>query len=729
MPWDIPFSLRCSTLRENINKGYMISILIYECPDMHTFRYRGYNMMQITQQNNSSLWKCVYFFRHELNALEILLHKVHFVTIIRMKWNHELDDFIVKAKKQNVRVLFDIDDLVFDLNYLPLLYNTLNINPTEADYDYWFSYFSRFNFTASKADAFITTNDYLGQKIKNKYKKEVYSIPNFLNQEQIEISNDLCRQKANVESKKPFTIGYFSGTPSHINDFKIIYKELLELLIDYKIKLLVVGFMEFPSEMREFIDKGQILYTPLVDFIELQKQLAQVDVNIVPLVNNTFTNCKSELKYFEAAIVKTITLATPTFAYQYCIKNGINGYLCKEGEWYDKIMYIYKNIDTKKNIEDKAYEDAIQGYTGNVIIRKINEAYSFLASTNYSKNKKYEKILKDIPKISVIIPVYNAEKYLEHCIMSILSQTFKYFECLIVDDCSTDRSLELCNNFAQKDSRIKIIHREENGGVAQARKTGIENIITEYTLFIDNDDWIEPTMLEELYTKMITENYDMVCCDFNHEFDNQTVYSKQDPEEKDNSELIKQIISWGDFLPVTWNKLIRTEIYRKIIFPSASYSEDRGIMVQVLQFTKKIGYVNKSLYHWNHVSTSLSRKKSNAINNLIDDYKVYVLILCFINNNISNANEYVDMILFHIDNLGFLCSDNQQILDAYKRSINEIIKRKLIFTTSKIVKEQKKFEKRVKELNKIMYFKRKLKKIIPRMVKDIIKGKKQFLIL
>jgi len=378
-PWEISLGSRCSLLKQCIEKGDMISILIYEYPDTSTFRYRAYNLTQITQNTNNSQWKCVYFFRHELSTVKEYLDKIHLITIIRVRWNQDLDDFIVRAKYHNIKVLFDVDDLVFDLNYLPLLHNTLNVNSSEIDYDFWFACISRIGFTASKADGFITTNSYLGEKLKEKFQKEFCIIPNFINHEQMEISQNLCLQKAKAKNNKPFTIGYFSGTPSHINDFKVVYKELSALLSDYKMNLLVVGFMEFPAEMQEFIERKQIIYTPLVDFIELQRQVAQVDANIVPLVNNTFTNCKSELKYFEAAIVNTVTFATPIFSYNSCIEDGINGYLCKEGEWYEKIAKYFNDEKSGKKIIKKAYDNAICNYSGDCILNKINEAYNFFA--------------------------------------------------------------------------------------------------------------------------------------------------------------------------------------------------------------------------------------------------------------------------------------------------------------------------------------------------------------
>ena len=155
----------------------------------------------------------------------------------------------------------------------------------------------------------------------------------------------------------------------------------------------------------------------------------------------------------------------------------------------------------------------------------------------------------NVPKISVIVPVYNSEKYLEQCIESILNQTFEEFECLLVDDCSTDTSLEICNIFKNKDSRIEVYHKERNEGTGQARGTGVFHAEGEYIIFADNDDWIEPVMLEELYRKIRSEDCDMVCCDFYDEYPQKTIYRKQDTGEQDNIELIKEIIAWDNFYP------------------------------------------------------------------------------------------------------------------------------------------------------------------------------------
>ena len=117
------------------------------------------------------------------------------------------------------------------------------------------------------------------------------------------------------------------------------------------------------------------------------------------------------------------------------------------------------------------------------------------------------------PKISIIVPVYKAENYLHRCVDSILTQTFSDFEVLLIDDGSPDKSGYICDEYARKDSRVRVFHKE-NGGVSSARQCGIDNAYGEYTIHADPDDWVEPTMLEELYAKAMDEDADMVICDY-----------------------------------------------------------------------------------------------------------------------------------------------------------------------------------------------------------------------
>jgi glycosyltransferase involved in cell wall biosynthesis len=345
-PWNISFWERLEILKkENIKQRV---VYIYEKADSSTFRYRVYNMCQ--SLDYSSKWVGSYFFEDELPLLGEYIEKVDIFIFVRTRWSIRIDEFINKIKKATKPIVFDTDDLVFDVEKIPLIMNTLNIDFNNPEnYSYWFSYVSRLWLMGKKCDFFIGTNKFLCDKIENTFKKPVFIVNNFLNNEQIKISARLFSQKSKerIQKKKFFRVGYFSGTPSHINDFKKISSEMIRLLEDCpNITLEVTGYMEFPDNMKDLANKKRIIHRPFVDFLTLQRKISEVDVNIVPLVDNEFTNCKSELKFFEAAVVGTITCAIPTFVYKENINNEKNGYLCEEGDWYSTIKTVYeKGID------------------------------------------------------------------------------------------------------------------------------------------------------------------------------------------------------------------------------------------------------------------------------------------------------------------------------------------------------------------------------------------------
>lgn len=377
-PWIIPLADRCNEFLQAYKQNKKIALMLYEKADTSTFRYRCYNLYQWTKKSDD--WQCIYFFLDEAQTILEYLPKCTLFVIVRARWEHIVDQLIYRAKSLNKKVIFDVDDLIFDINYFNLVTNTLNVHfGSERDYEFWFACITRIGFTASKADGFTCTNAFLGERLQTLYGKPFQVIPNSLNEEQITVSEYYSKAKKAESRKYPFSIGYFSGTPSHINDFKVVYKELAQLLHDYpEMRLDVVGFMNFPAELNTYIQAGRITFQPLVDFIELQRLMAQVDVNVVPLVNNTFTNCKSELKFFEGAIVDTITLATPIYTYKNAILSGENGYLCKEGDWYSAIESIFKDLTLASKIAKKAHRDAIMNYSGDNFVHKIVTSYEHL---------------------------------------------------------------------------------------------------------------------------------------------------------------------------------------------------------------------------------------------------------------------------------------------------------------------------------------------------------------
>ena len=217
----------------------------------------------------------------------------------------------------------------------------------------------------------------------------------------------------------------------------------------------------------------------------------------------------------------------------------------------------------------------------------------------------------NMPKISIIVPVYKAEKYLNRCVDSILAQTFTDFELLLIDDGSPDRSGEICDEYAKKDSRIRVIHKE-NCGVSSARQRGLDESIGEYTIYADPDDWVEPTMLEELYNKAKEEDADMVICDFIYEYKTGSFICKQHIDNCDAESILKKMFS-QQLHGSCCNKLIRRECYCKynVSFPKDIIRwEDLYVICSLLMQPIRVTYLPKAFYHYDQIvnNNSIVRK-------------------------------------------------------------------------------------------------------------------------
>ena len=377
-PWEIPINKRIEYAKKAVMNNRKLAIHFYEQADSSTFRYRCYNVMQALITSES--WASTYFFLDELESIGSIIPLMQLPIITRIRWSPKLDNFIYSLRLRGLPIIYDVDDLIFDLDKLLIVRNTLNsISDVTEINDAWVALTGRHQMTATLADAYTTTNKCLGYELSHKFGKHFEIVPNTLNREQISISKLILNEKTQNKSIPPFTIGYFSGTPTHINDFKVVYRELMMLLDKYpNIYLKIVGYMDLPTDMQPYLDSNRIKIVPLVDFIELQRQIASVDINIAPLIQNSFTNSKSELKFFEAAIVNTITVASPIYSFKNSIVNGVNGFLCEEGEWFEVLEKIYlKQVDTYSIIE-KARQDVLNVYTPENFSRIVTRVYDKL---------------------------------------------------------------------------------------------------------------------------------------------------------------------------------------------------------------------------------------------------------------------------------------------------------------------------------------------------------------
>lgn len=207
--------------------------------------------------------------------------------------------------------------------------------------------------------------------------------------------------------------------------------------------------------------------------------------------------------------------------------------------------------------------------------------------------------------ISVIIAIYNASQYLRQCIDNILSQNFQDFELLLVNDGSTDSTGEICNEYAKKDKRIRVFH-EHHKGVAHARQVGLDNAKGEYILYIDADDVIELTLLNDLYQTAKINDAELVICDYTELTNSGPVYRKQEPTSKTGIGVLEDILN-GILYGALWNKLIKTECIKKsqARFPeNLTMCEDLIFLSYLLPHINKVAYVPQSLYGYERRNTT-----------------------------------------------------------------------------------------------------------------------------
>ena len=295
------------------------------------------------------------------NSLYDVFDKIDLVILQRAVWSFSLENFINILKLNDIKIIFDIDDLIYSTKYVPKYLNNVS-RYSENDINYFFEYSQRLEMIAKMCDGFIVTTQKLYEKVKYDFKKPVWIFHNFLNQEQENASKEIITLKNNSYSNDKFIIGYFSGSDSHKRDLEIVESALIKLIKTYDdIYLKIVGYMKLSPELKKLKNKGRILISKYVPFEELEYEIGQVDLNIVPLQNNEFNDCKSELKYFEASIVNTLTCASNNQVYGSVIDDGVDGFLADEMSWFDKIEYIYLNqynlVDIVENAKNKCLNE------------------------------------------------------------------------------------------------------------------------------------------------------------------------------------------------------------------------------------------------------------------------------------------------------------------------------------------------------------------------------------
>lgn len=210
--------------------------------------------------------------------------------------------------------------------------------------------------------------------------------------------------------------------------------------------------------------------------------------------------------------------------------------------------------------------------------------------------------------VSIIVPVYNVEKYLRKCIDSIINQTFQNIEIILVNDGSKDSSGQICDDYKLKDRRIIVIHKE-NGGLSSARNAGLDIAKGDYVMFVDSDDYVEPQFCEVPLKLALKKNVDIVSFGYNKVFDNGQNLNRKtnNPRLIDSSEGIKEIIVKKDIIfSFAWNKLYRLSLFNDVRYPIGKTYEDQATTYLLFHKAMQIYVADAILYNYVYRKSSIS---------------------------------------------------------------------------------------------------------------------------
>lgn len=216
--------------------------------------------------------------------------------------------------------------------------------------------------------------------------------------------------------------------------------------------------------------------------------------------------------------------------------------------------------------------------------------------------------------ISIIVPIYNVEKYLKECIESLISQDYTNTEIILVDDGSKDKCSKICDEYSKKYSNIKVYHKE-NGGLSDARNYGIKKANGKYICFVDSDDFVKKDYISSLYNNLKKYNVQISACGYSHYYSDKKIINKnyqniEQKYEKDEAQIYLNLI--GYFNVAAWNKLYNKDLFKDIEFPKGKKSEDMFIMYKIIEKAGSIYYSSTEKYLYRQREGSIT--KSNNIN-------------------------------------------------------------------------------------------------------------------
>ncbi len=219
--------------------------------------------------------------------------------------------------------------------------------------------------------------------------------------------------------------------------------------------------------------------------------------------------------------------------------------------------------------------------------------------------------MKESKLITIVVPIYNMQEYLKRCVDSIISQTYSNIEILLIDDGSTDKSKEICDEYSKIDNRIRVFHKP-NGGLSDAKNYGLKKATGTYVTFVDSDDWIEPDMYKKMLFEMNKTNSDIVICGryIDYENGNSKKWFNRDKLIMNGDESLIYLNSFYNFDMASWDKLYKKDLFRNIEFPYGKKCEDAYTTYLLFSRCNRVTYIPECYYHYYQRNGSISRGKT-----------------------------------------------------------------------------------------------------------------------
>jgi ubiquinone/menaquinone biosynthesis C-methylase UbiE/glycosyltransferase involved in cell wall biosynthesis len=463
-------------------------------------------------------------------ALHEEIAKADVIILWRVAWDELVASIVKTARQGGAKVVFDADDLMINPGYarIEVIDGIRSMGLIESQVS---EHYSRVQSTMLAADYCTAPTEELAGEFR-RFSNSVMVLPNGFDHTTYKISRRSVRRRRRSPASAPLLrIGYAGGSRTHQRDFGVAAPAVARVLRERPHCRLVL----FKSaqellpivDIEEFADfqglEDRIEWHDLVPLSQLPEKLALFDINIAPLeTGNVFCEAKSELKFFEAALVDVPTIASPTGPFRRAIRNAVTGFLAdKSQEWYSALLRLVDDPALRLRMARAAHRAVLWHYgprrrTEAMISalsqwrghpRDATHAFAFdwyrtkASSAPFDIQIAESEVVFESDKLgdadlTVVIPLYNYAQYIEEALESVHAQNLELFDLIVVDDASSDASLakvlEWARRYAQRFNRLMVLRNKANAGLGTTRNTGIDAADTPYVLLLDADNRLRP---------------------------------------------------------------------------------------------------------------------------------------------------------------------------------------------------------------------------------------------